>query len=439
MIHLHLAAAGGGSGGFSGGGGGGRGAGLYIVIQILLRVALLGHGVGALVLIGAIVLWLVFTRLVPRARASRSARQDSGRAARRKTAQRERRVELAAAEAADDDPAFAPDVVKPAAAELFVEVQRAWDAADRLALSPLVAPDLAAEWGRRLDDLERRGWRNHVEVLAPPKVEYVRLENRGGTATDRVTVRIEAKLRDYVEDRQGHHLKRSGRFTETVRVREYWTLTKNPNGRWILASIEQGAEGSHALEDGLVATPWSDERALKDDALVEQAVDDAAPDGTKIAELADLDFDGDARGAALDLSLADGRFAPDVLGVAARRAVAAWAEAVDGTDTRLSAVATPEAARELLHPGNPDVRLVVRGPSVKRIRIADLDAAAEPPTMAIEVDVEGRRYIEDRNTTTVLAGSRAKPTTFTEHWTFALTGDSAQPWRIVRVGAPARL
>ena len=128
-----------------------------------------------------------------------------------------------------------------------------------------------------------------------------------------------------------------------------------------------------------------------------------------------------------------------MLEVAARRAVAAWAEAVDGAEARLSAVATPEAARELLHPGNPNIRLVVRGPSVKQIRIADLDAAAEPPTMAIEVDVEGRRYIEDRNTTTVLAGSRAKPTTFTEHWTFALTGDSGQPWRIVRVGAPARL
>ena len=280
MIHFHLAAAGGGSGGFSGGGeggGGGRGAGLYIVIEILFRVALLGHGIGALVLIGAIVLWLVFTRLVPRARASRSAHQDSGRAARRKTAQRERRVELAAAEAAEDDPAFAPDVVRPAAAELFIEVQRAWDAADRFALSRLVAPELAAEWGRRLDDLEHRGWRNHVAVLAPPKVEYVGLQNRGGSASDRVTVRIEARLRDYVEDRQGKHIKRSGRFTETVRVREYWTLTKSPDGRWILASIEQGAEGSHALHDGLVATPWSDEQGLRDDALVEQAVDEATP------------------------------------------------------------------------------------------------------------------------------------------------------------------
>ena len=95
------------------------------------------------------------------------------------------------------------------------------------------------------------------------------------------------------------------------------------------------------------------------------------PAGTKIAEVADLDFDGDARAAALDLSLADGRFAPDVLEVAARRAVTAWAEAVDGDDARLRAIATPQAARELLHPGDPSgrTRLVVRGPKVKQIRI----------------------------------------------------------------------
>ena len=59
--------------------------------------------------------------------------------------------------------------------------------------------------------------------------------------------------------------------------------------------------------------------------------------------------------------------------------------------------------------------------------------------MAVEVDVEGRRYIENRDTTEVLAGSRSRPAIFTEHWTFALDGDAAQPWRIVAVGAPARL
>src|SRR5882762_3793278 len=144
MIHAHLAAAGGGSGGFGGGGGGGggggRGAGLYILIQILIRIAIFGHGLGVVILIGLVVIAILFRSLAPRARAFYGAQQDTGRAARAKTARRERRVELAAAEAAEEDPAFGPEKVKPAAAELFTRIQHAWDAGDRATLKSLVAP-----------------------------------------------------------------------------------------------------------------------------------------------------------------------------------------------------------------------------------------------------------------------------------------------------------
>ena len=255
---------------------------------------------------------------------------------------------------------------------------------------------------------------------------------------DRVTVRIEARLRDYVEDAYGRHVKRLGRFSETVSVREFWTLRRDAKGRWILSSIEQGGEGIHALDEQLVATPWSDEQAMRDEALVEGAVADAVPSGTKISEVADLDFAGDARAAALDVSLADGRFAPDVLEVAARRAVQAWAEAVDGDDSALRTIASPRAAHELLHPGDPSgqTRLVVRGPSIKRIDVTALDAAAEPPTMSIEIEISGRRYIEDRNTTALLAGSQTREASFTEYWTLALSGDATTPWRIIAIGTP---
>jgi predicted lipid-binding transport protein (Tim44 family) len=130
-----------------------------------------------------------------------------------------------------------------------------------------------------------------------------------------------------------------------------------------------------------------------------------------------------------------------VLEVAARRAVSAWTEAVDGSDDKLRAIADPTAIHELLHPGDPSeqTRLVVRGASVKQIRIAHLDAAAEPPTMTIDVDLRGRRYIEDRDTTRVLAGNPARETSFTESWTLALTTDTQEPWRIVSVGAPAAI
>ena len=155
-----------------------------------------------------------------------------------------------------------------------------------------------------------------------------------------------------------------------------------------------------------------------------------------MAEVADLQFDGDAHAAAMDLSVADGRFAPDVLEVAARRAVDAWAEAVDGADGPLQAIAHPEAVRELLHPGGASTRLVVRGPKVKQIRVAALDAGSKPPTMSIEVDLAGRRYVEDRATTSVVSGSRSREVSFTEHWTFALDGPPEQPWRLTAAGAP---
>jgi predicted lipid-binding transport protein (Tim44 family) len=428
---------GGGGGGFGGDGGGGRGVGIYILFQILIRIAVLGHGLGALFLIALALVWFTFRRMGPQASRFWSARQRSGRAARADTARRERRVQLAAAEAAEDDPAFAPDVVKPAAAALFMEIQGAWDTGNRQTLQRLVAPKLLAEWEHRLDDFQRRGWRNRVEPIGTPSVEYVGLSNRAGNGGDRVVVRIEAKIRDYVVDHNGKHIKSEGQLSETRRLREFWTLRRRGN-RWILGSIEQGAEGSHALQDEVVATPWADEQGMRDEALVEGAVADAVPEGTSVADVADLQLDGDARAAALDLSLADGRFAPDVLEVAARRAVAAWAEAVDGSDAGLKAIALPEAASQLLHPGDTSAatRLVVRGPRVKQIRIVALDAGATPPTMTIEVDVIGRRYIENRRTTEVLAGSQSREANFTEHWMFALDGPAQQPWRIAAAGAP---
>jgi predicted lipid-binding transport protein (Tim44 family) len=441
-----LAAAGGGSSGFSGGGGGGSGGGhgsgfaLFILIRILIDIAVLGHGLGALVLIGLALLYLLVTRGLPKLQAwwaERAAQRTGGH---RKSSKRERRVELAAAEAADEDPDFAPDHVRAAAGRLFLDIEKAWDTGDRIAMRGLVAPDLLVEWERRLDDFQARGWHNHVEPVGEPAIEYVGLRHTGDAATDRVVVKVDARVKDYVVDRFGSHIKRTGRLGEITRIREFWTLQKR-DGHWTLASIEQGGEGKHALDEDVVATAWGDESGMRDEALIQGAVADQVPAGTSVAEVADLQYEGDAHAAALDLSLADGRFAPDVLEVAARRAVGAWAQAIDGDDTLLDAIATPPAKRALLYAGDTSgtVRVVVRGPVVNRIRIVHLDAAAEPPTMTVEVDLSGRRYVENRDTAAVLAGSRTRKTSFTERWTLSLAGDEAQPWRISAVGEPAGL
>jgi predicted lipid-binding transport protein (Tim44 family) len=413
---------GGGGGGFGGGGGRSGGGGVFF---------LGGGGGGGGILIGIIIL-LVIAFFVLRAlsRGAAGARYRANRAA------RQRRVELASAEAADDDPMFEKDRVRASAEELFVSAQRAWDDRDEQRLAQLLSPPLLEEWRRRLFDFERKRWHNRVMVRKINAIEYVGLTNREDDRDDRVTVWIDATLDDYVEAANGMRLQSTESSSTTSRVREYWTLGKR-DGRWIVASIEQDSEGRHVLDEEVVASPWSDDKRMQDASLLEVAAIDKLPEGVSTSEVASVSYAGNGRAAALDLSLVDGRWSPDVLEASVRRAVAAWSEAVDGADTDLLDVATPGAAHALLHPGDPSeqTRLVIRGPQVRRLTIASLDPAATPPTITVEVEVNGRRYIEDRDTAAVLSGSKAKAVTTTERWTLALAGPDDRPWQVVDASA----
>jgi predicted lipid-binding transport protein (Tim44 family) len=395
---------GGGGGGFSGGGGSGSGEGDPLVVVVVFG------------LFGLFMLYLFIHTLRYR----------------RKVREREERVRTASAEAAEDDTYFAADELERHAVALFCAAQLAWDARDRAALARLVGADLLVEWNRRLDDFDSKGWHNRVEVLGEPEVQYVGITNREDDDEDRAVVRIDAKLRAYVLDSSGGKVMRSGEKDETVTLVEYWTMARR-DGQWIVQSIEQRAEGDHHLDGPIVASPWSDEQRLEDESVTELAVADALPEGFTTADLAEVEFEGDARARALDLSVADGRFAPDVLEAAARGVVEAWAEAVDGDDSALERLASPEAVGALLHGGDAsrETRLVVRGPRVKRIQIAAVSVDAVPATMTVAVELGGRRYVEERDTTTVLSGSKDSATTFTETWTLALDGPADAPWRIV--------
>ncbi len=407
---------GGGGGGFSGGGGSGGGSGS-------------GNPIVAVFFFGLFGLFLVWFAI-------HSWRY------RVKVRERDERVRTASAEAAEDDPYFAASELEGHARGLFVACQEAWDARDVARLASLVGDDLMVEWKRRLDDFEAKGWHNRVSVMGTPKIEYVGLVNREDDTEDRAVVRITASLRAYVVDRSGQKIMRKESKSEQITLCEYWTLARSGDAAWKVVSIEQRAEGDHHLDSEIVASPWSDSR-LADEALTELAVEDGLPPGFTTADLAVVEFDGTAREQALDLSLADARFAPDVLEAAARRAVAAWAEAVDGDDAALEAVASPDAVQELLYGGDASrkTRVVVRGPRVKHIRIATVDVVHEPATMTIEAQLGGRLYVEDRDTAAVLGGSMERPVTFSERWRLALAGERSVPWRIVdssAIPAPIR-
>jgi predicted lipid-binding transport protein (Tim44 family) len=408
---------GGGGGGFSGGGGGGysggRGSGSPVVVALVF---------------GGLVIFLIYLAI-------HSIRY------RRKVRERVEAVRRASAEAAEDDAYFASDDLESRASELFVACQEAWDARDLKRLSGLVGDDLMIEWKRRLDDFEAKGWHNRVSVRGKPEIQYVGLVNREDDTEDRAVVRVTARLTAYVETRDGRHILRTGAKSENVGLCEYWTLARaGSSDAWKVVSIESQAEGDHQLDEEIVASPWSDTQRLEDESLTELAVEDGLPPGFTTADLAVVSFDGTAREHALDLSLADARFAPDVLEAAARRAVAAWAEAVDGDDKALEEVATPEAVSELLYGGDTTrkTRVVVRGPRVRTIKILAVDVDHQPATMTIEVELGGRRYVEDRDTAAVMGGSKERIALFRESWTVALDGPPSTPWRVVAADAPVR-
>jgi predicted lipid-binding transport protein (Tim44 family) len=345
----------------------------------------------------------------------------------RARAEREAAVRVAAIEASEDDPLFDAELVQERAAALFVAIQRAWSDNDVGTLRGMVGPELMVEWEARLTDFRRKGWRNAVDVLDGPEVRYVGVTNRAGDAEDRVVVQLTARLRDVVVDRYGDVLPSDE--GEVARISEFWTLGKR-GGEWVVVSIEQEREGAHHLSAALVAAPEGDSARLRADAVMEIAAADAVPAG-QVGELLSPGFSGDARAAALDLSLVDARFAPDVLATAVGEVVDAWAQAIDGPDEPLAARTTPQALRALLYPtASQRDRLVIRGQDIQATTIVAV-TPGPPPEVQVQLDVAGVQYVEDRDTIEVLAGSKRRQTTTRQLWTLRLSDDPRRPWMVV--------
>lgn len=340
---------------------------------------------------------------------------------------RDQRVRLAAVEAAEDDPLFAPGLVEERAARLFVAIQRAWSDDDIARLRTMVGPELMVEWEARLADFRRKGWRNPVDVLEGPEVRYVRVVNRAGDDEDVVVVHLTARLRDVAIDRYGEQL--IGDEPDVSRISEYWTLGKR-GAEWVVVSIEEEREGAHHLTDPVVAVPESDDRRLRADAVMEVAATDAIA-SEQVGQFLSPAFSGDARAAALDLSLVDGRFAPDVLATAVGEVVEAWSQAIDGADGPLEARTTPSALRDLLYPtASQRDRLVIRGLDVGETTIVSV-LPGPPAEVGLELEAVGVQYVEDRDTTQVLAGDKRRRRTTRQHWTLRLTDDPRVPWVVV--------
>ncbi|WP_026909971.1 TIM44-like domain-containing protein [Patulibacter minatonensis] len=412
-------------GGFSGGGSGrGYGGGGFFFI---------GGGSGGAIILVIIVVAVILFYVVPRIlkAADKGATAQKKRATAREREAREAAILPAALEAAMEDSAFDPDDIRAAASGLVIDTQEAWDTRDRERLKHLVGPDLLREWTRRLDDFDRRGWHAHAGVSEAPIVKIVGITNREGEDEDQVVVHIKARAQSWVETRRGETLYEDGASGPEVTLSQYWTLGRR-EGRWILVSIEEEGEGDHNLSAPVLARPDADP-LLSDRVRTEMAAADTAGDAVAVAELVPAEMSDDARTVAMDLSLVDDRFSPDVLTAAVRAAVGAWTTAIDGSDDQLERLATPDAVQRLLYGGDDKIRTVVRGPRIDEVVIDRVDGSTAPPRIEVSVRHHARWYREDRDTQAVVEGSRTKEVARAERWTFRLDDDAERPWLLVGV------
>jgi predicted lipid-binding transport protein (Tim44 family) len=404
---------GGGGGGHSGGHGGGGG---------IHGVGFAGFGGGgsiALLLIVAVIVLLVWFALRARKAGgggglntgSDRAAHRSDEAARRRAAQIEARVEALA----ETDATFALDGLKERAVWLYTTAQRAWSDRDRAALKQILSPVLYVKWDEELGDYESRGEVNTVEVVSGPTVQLVDVANRAGEGNDTVTFRISATLNDRVRRANGTQAVRKDRSTSPV---EYWTLRKDGSGAWIVASVEQAAEGAHHLTDAIETDAW-DQKAVAREAVLEVAENVSVPGVGDVLALTGISWSADADAAAGDLSLLDGRFDKAVLEVAVEQFLEEWAMNDGSLD--FTSVRTAN-------------RTVMRDATVQSVEVRSL-VSRDPIVVRVVVDAEGVYYEVDRRTEEVLLGDahRRRPVAFT--FDLRLDGPSAKGWTVIAADA----
>jgi predicted lipid-binding transport protein (Tim44 family) len=314
---------------------------------------------------------------------------------------------------ADTDATFDVEALKRRAYVLYGRAQQAWTGGDDATLREILAPVLYRKWTEQLDAYRARGQVNVVEILEGPEVELVNVANRAGETDDTVTFRITATLTDYVLDRRsGVHATRKDRSTRPV---EYWTLRKNDQGAWIVASIEQAEDGSHHLTDEIEIDTWSQKSVARDATL-----EVATRSGTAVSDvlsLTNISWAGSADQAAADLSLVDARFDKSVLEVGIARFLEQW----QMNDGSLDFTA--------VHTRN---RTVMRTATVRGIEVREL-VSREPVVFRVAVEAEGIYYEVDRGTEEVVAGDARASRTVRFVFTMRLADESTQGWTVTAV------
>jgi hypothetical protein len=213
----------------------------------------------------------------------------------------------------------------------------------------------------------------------------------------------------------------------------WWTLVADGDG-WKLVQVESQDRGYHYRRDRLPNAPRDED--LHDDATIALAGADRAS-ATDVVQLADADEPVRAR--LLDLSLLDGRYAPDAIAACVGEIVRAWEGATEREErAELERWSTHEALDQLTRP-TPNGMRRVRNLELCGVRITALDSDGAAPRVAVEVHLHGLRWLASvHGAHTPISGNDLRDRSFTEHWTLDLHPDGDAPWRVTDVERPGR-
>jgi hypothetical protein len=250
------------------------------------------------------------------------------------------RARLAAVEAALDDPAFAPERIEGAVAEIL--------------------PQVLGNTGR---------------VEGRPRIDILGVVNREGETEDRVVVRVRA------------HVARSqpaAGLPRVFQIDERWTLVHH-GMRWRVSADTGDPLAASLLSSPLVAGPQDDTGRLRE-ASLEELTEPHRQGADAPGQLADPTAPPPQR--LRDLAVADDRFDPLLIEAAIGHIVQAWEASSDGGDAPLLAVATGAGAHALNFPAPGTSRRRIRDATLRRWEVTGLDADATPPRVEVRVRIK---------------------------------------------------
>jgi hypothetical protein len=220
----------------------------------------------------------------------------------------------------------------------------------------------------------------------------------------------------------------TGPFSKQYSIESaYWTMGPERDG-WKIERVEGAAEGRHFLTDPLLDK--GPDQELHDEAAISTAVEDAAPKQLPVGQLTDAD--APTRSQLLDLSVVDGRYAPDAIAACVSEIARLWESATSAQDRKLlEPWCTAEAATQLLHPTPHGWRRVLNL-ETRGVQIDALHTESDPPTISVTLQLHGQRWLATDHGTR-LSGSRIRHRDFTEHWTLRLDPSTSCPWRLTDV------